>query len=110
MTRIFEDEDIAVCGVVVAELIHGAVSEKDIGNILDALSCFETLQFSGDWAGLGKLLYRLRKSGVTVPFSDAVIAMTAMEYGIRILTKDRHFKLIRDTIPELKLYELGSDS
>ena len=73
MSAIFNKEDIAICGVVEAELIHGALSEKDISNILDALSCFEKLPFDGDWVFLGKMLYKLRKSGITVPFTDAMI-------------------------------------
>ena len=33
MGEIFEKEDIAICGVVEAELIHGALSDKDVENI-----------------------------------------------------------------------------
>ena len=88
------------------ELIHGALSDKDISNILDALSCFEKLPFDGDWVFLGKMLYKLRKSGITVPFTDAMIAQIAIKYDISLITNDRHFELIRDVIPELQLYQI----
>ncbi len=106
MTDIFEQEDIAICGIVEAELIHGALSEKDIDNILEAISCFEKRAFSGNWIRLGRMLYKLRKSGVTVPFNDVMIAQIAIEYGISVLTNDHHFKLIKNIIPELQLYEI----
>ena len=104
MTDFFEKEDIAICGVVEAELIHGAPSEKEIGKILNAISCFEKLPFSGDWVRLGRMLNKLRKSGITVPFTDAIIAQTAIEYDVNLLTNDHHFALINSVIPELHLY------
>ena len=106
MTKVFENEDIAICGIVEAELIHGALSEKEIGRILDAVSGSENLSFSGDWVRLGKMLNKLRKAGLTVPFTDAMIAQTAVEYGVSLLTNDRHFRLISDVIPELSLYTI----
>ncbi len=38
--KVFLNEDVAVCGVVMAELIHGAKSEKDIQEINKALTGF----------------------------------------------------------------------
>ncbi len=52
------------------------------------------------------MLNKLRKAGLTVPFTDAMIAQTAVEYGVSLLTNDRHFKLISDVIPELSLYTI----
>ncbi len=106
MTDVFEKEDIAICGVVEAELIHGALSENEIGKILSAVSCFENLPFSGDWIRLGRMLNKLRKSGLTVPFTDAIIAQTAIEYNVSLLTNDHHFKLMNSVIPELQLYTI----
>ena len=104
MTEIFKNEDIAICGIVEAELIHGAKSEKEIGSIKDAISCFEMLSYSCNWEKLGRMLNKLRSSGITLPFTDAMIAQIAIDYDVEILTKDNHFKLIQTVFPELKLY------
>ena len=104
MTEIFNKEDIAICGVVEAELIHGARSEKEIEAILEAVSCFENLSYSGNWEKLGRMLFKLRTSGITLPVSDAIIAQIAIDYDIDVLSKDNHFKLIQDVIPDLRLY------
>ena len=89
-----------------AELLHGARTEKELDDITEAISCFEKLYVGENWNHLGRILYRLRKSGVTLPFTDAVIAQVAINNDISILTNDHHFKLIQSIIPELKLYEI----
>ncbi|MBR6228980.1 MAG: PIN domain-containing protein [Eubacterium sp.] len=104
MTEIFNNEDIAVCGIVEAELIHGARSEKEIESIKEAISCFEMLSYSCNWEKLGRMLNKLRTAGVTLPFTDAMIAQIAIDNGVDVLTKDNHFKLIQTVLPELKLY------
>ena len=105
LTTIFENEDIAVCGVIEAELLHGARTEKEIDTINEALSCFEMLHVGENWNQLGMMLYKLRKGGVTLPFTDAIIAQVAINNDVSVLTSDHHFKLIQSVIPELKLYE-----
>ena len=106
LTNVFNEEDIAICGIVEAELLHGARTEKELDDITEAISCFEKLYVGENWNHLGRILYRLRNSGVTLPFTDAVIAQVAINNDISILTNDHHFKLIQSIIPELKLYEI----
>ena len=106
MTEIFNNEDIAVCGIVEAELIHGARSEKEIESIKEAISCFEMLSYSCNWEKLGRMLNKLRTAGVTLPFTDAMIAQIAIDNDVDVLTNDNHFKLIQTVIPELKLYNV----
>ena len=104
MTEIFNNEDIAVCGIVEAELIHGARSEKEIESIKEAISCFEMLSYSCNWEKLGRMLNKLRTSGISLPFTDAMIAQIAIDNDVDVLTNDNHFKLIQTVFPELKLY------
>ena len=106
MTEIFNNEDIAVCGIVEAELIHGARSEKEIESIKEAISCFEMLSYSCNWEKLGRMLNKLRSAGVTLPFTDAMIAQIAIDFNVELLTRDNHFKLIQSVFPELKLYPI----
>ncbi len=41
ISEVFEKEDIVICGVVRAELLHGAVSDKDLANISTMLDTFD---------------------------------------------------------------------
>lgn len=93
-------------GVVRAELLHGAVSAKDFANITTMLEAFDEFHLeSPDWQILGENLYRLRKRGISVPFTDAIIATIALKHDIPIWTGDKHFLLIQSVLTGLKLYQ-----
>ncbi len=102
--EIFENKDIAVCGITKAELIHGAKSEKEIEIIIEALEDFEIMEIrDSDWIEIGRLLYQLKRKGISVPFQDAVIAHIAMERDMDLWTNDKHFKLIQNEIKQLRI-------
>ena len=44
----FEREDIVICGVVRAELLHGAISDTDFKNIVNLLDAFDEKLFDND--------------------------------------------------------------
>ena len=105
IASIFEKEDVAICGFVRAELLHGAVYKKNFDSITNILGAFEELNLTvEDWQQLGDNLYKLRKKGVQVPFPDAIIATIALKNDIPIWTGDQHFKLIQKVFSKLKLY------
>lgn len=106
LVKIFREEDIAICGVVEAELLHGSLSEKDADRLSEAISCFEMLPFGENWNQLGNMLNKLRINGITLPFSDAMIACVAIRHNVPVLTGDKHFKLIANVFPELKMYDM----
>lgn len=106
LKNVFIKEDIAVCGVVRAELLHGAVSAKDFANITTMLEAFDEFNLEiPDWQILGDNLYNLRKKGISVLFSDAIIATIALKHGIPIWTDDRHFLLIQSVLTGLNIYQ-----
>ena len=106
LKNIFIKEDIAVCGVVRAELLHGAVSAKDFANITTMLEAFDEFNLEiPDWQILGDNLYNLRKKGISIPFSDAIIATTALKHGIPVWTGDKHFLLIQSLLTGLNIYQ-----
>lgn len=79
-TEIFVNEEIAICGIVKAELIYGARTNREIEKIINALECFTFIAIDNDdWNGIGKLLYKLRLKGVNVPFQDATLAYLALK-------------------------------
>ncbi len=102
---IFETADVAVCGVVKAELLHGARSPEDYQRILYALADFPCVDMrKTDWDSLGSHLYRLRAHGVSVPFQDAIIATLAIAHGASVWTNDKHFALMKNVLTDLQLY------
>ncbi|MBN2222274.1 MAG: PIN domain-containing protein, partial [Vallitaleaceae bacterium] len=95
LDMIFEEYTIAVCGIVVAELLHGvkSIAERDV--LLDALRDFESIPLDElIWQKVGNNLNALRKKGITVPFQDVVIATLCIHNNLQLLTKDRHFEQV----------------
>ena len=104
--QIFEKETVCICGVVRSELLHGAYSEKNLEEISEKLNYINEVNItSDDWDEFGRFLYKLRTSGLTLPYPDAVIAYIAIKNELVLLTRDKHFKLIQGIDSRLKLYE-----
>lgn len=104
--RVFIEETVAICGITKAELMHGAESEEDLLIISKALSDFEYIPMDESiWDEVGKLNYRLRKSGITVPFQDAVLCALALRYDLPIYSNDKHFALMKTEIEDLRLFK-----
>ena len=103
-TKIFEQNEIATCGVIVTELLRGSKSPKESEKLKTALECFEYLDFEkADWIEIAELFIKLKKSGVTVPFQDGIISYLAIKHNCKVWTKDCHFKVIQSVIPILEL-------
>ncbi len=105
--ELFKNEEIALCGITKTELIHGAKSEKEIKIIIEALEDFEIIDIGDkDWVKTGRLLYQLKREGISVPFQDAVIAHIAIDNKMDLWTNDKHFNLIQNIFKELKILKI----
>lgn len=105
--NVFEENDIAICGVIKTELLRGSNSEKQFSQMELALNDFAYLSFSEkDWISLAKQFLTLKKNGLVVPFQDAMIAYLAIKNNCEVWTNDKHFKLMQVVLPELRLFNL----
>jgi hypothetical protein len=86
-------------GIVIAGLLQGATSDKELGIIRDLANVLEMI---GDdiqtWLEAGMLSNRLRKRGITVGLSDCLIACAAQGRGSAIMTMDAHFKSLKEEL------------
>ena len=86
---------ICTCGVVKYELVRGVKSKEEEQILFRALQAVEHLEMTESlWIMAGELSAHLRRQGITIPLSDILIAVLALEHGLTILTVDRHFSLI----------------
>jgi len=101
--ELLSQSDIYVPKIVIAELMQGAHSEKDLAVIREFLEAFHIIGEREDtWLEAGELSFALKKKGKTVNLADCYIAVIAKENSCAILTLDKHFKDIqRET--ELRL-------
>lgn len=102
---IIRDNEVCICGVVRSELLHGAYSERNLEEISRKLDLLEEISIKeNQWDRFGRFLYKLRTNGVSLPYADAIIAFTAITNNVIVLTRDKHFRLIKEVFPQLQLY------
>ena len=98
--RLLAGAEVCVPKIVLAELVQGAKSEREITTIEDFFDAFTILDQSPDtWLKAGKLSRQLKNRGITIHLLDCYIAVIAQENACAILTLDEHFKDIQKAIP-----------
>ncbi len=98
--RLLEGGEVCVPKIVLAELIQGAKSRRELSTIEDFFEAFSILDQSPEtWLKAGRLSRELKMRGKTIPLLDCYIAVIAEENDCVILTLDDHFKEIQRVIP-----------
>ena len=72
VAALIENKQVAITGVIIAELLQGVKTEKQqqqIDLLINYVTSFPTLEF--DWVNAGLLLQKLRSRGITLPLTDA---------------------------------------
>ena len=93
--ELLSNSNIYVPKAVIAELIQGAYSKKEVNVIQSFLEAFHIIGEGNDtWFKAGRLSYALKKKGKTVNLTDCYIAVIAKEHNCAIFTLDKHFKEI----------------
>jgi predicted nucleic acid-binding protein len=92
VARLIDEERICCTGIVMAELMQGAKSDKELTVLLDFPDVFtfipEDVQL---WSSAGRLAFQLRRKGVTIGLSDCFIAVAAASARVQVATLDSHF-------------------
>ena len=92
------DGRAAACEVVVAEVLSGCRSRREYREMGLLLSGLAWLSVTDEcWRRAAVLGFNLRRSGLTVPLTDRLVATTARVHGVTLLHCDAHFDLIGDT-------------
>lgn len=88
---LLEGDRALLCGVVEAEIIQGLRrgEREEVADLFDALGYLDTGR--QDFSRAGERLGELRKSGVTIPLTDAIIGVLCSRHDVALLTLDRHF-------------------
>ena len=96
MSRLIDEERVSCTGLILAELMQGAKSEKELSVLDDFLHVFPFLPDSPQhWAAAGRLSFSLRRKGVTIGLADCFIAIVAAAANVQVATLDSHFEALR---------------
>lgn len=95
VNELLADNHIAICGVIIVELLGGVRSKSEYAEFkqeLDSLHYLETTKNNYFYAA--EISYSLRNKGFKIPATDALIAAVAIENKCRLFHKDKHFDII----------------
>lgn len=86
---------VATCGQVILELLGGTITEAEYGRLDGDLRGVEYLEtLVSDWRAAARLTFTLRRSGLTIPAGDVLLAAIAMRTGATLVHIDEHFDRI----------------
>lgn len=92
VSALVEADQVVMTGTVMTELLQGTRNEKEarrLAHLFSILPFIETERI--DWQVAGETLLKLRRLGITIPVTDAVIGTVAHRRGFAVLTTDGHF-------------------
>ena len=107
--HLLKEDVVITTGIVKLEILGGTKTEREFQRLktrLDALDAVET--DVGLWDRAYGLAFKLRRKGVTLPYTDILIAACALNARAIILHADAHFDLISKHI-ELKVESFAQD-
>ncbi len=101
LKKVMAYEEIAICDVILMEILQGIRDEKQFQLIKDYLLCLPCLEMNQATYLQAADIYReLRKSGITIRKSiDCMIAAVALQNNCVFLQNDRDFEMIAKQFP-----------
>ena len=101
-SRIFnllEENRIHYNGIVLGELLIGAVGKKEFDFINENFLGLNYLEMGRSFfIQVSKIGRQLKRSGISLPLSDTIIACHAKINKLILFTKDKHFETIGKTV------------
>ncbi len=92
---LLKENSIITSSMIKLELLGGTKEEKEFQRLkirLDALEMVETN--TSLWERAYDLAFSLRRKGITVPYTDILIAASALIMAATVVHADSHFDLI----------------
>lgn len=93
--ELLDQDVVATCGLIELELLGGAASEAEFTRLQSRLRGLHRLAIQeNDWSAAARLTFRLRRAGITVPFTDVLLSALALRHDAVLVHADRDFDLI----------------
>lgn len=101
---LLDADRVLVLPLIEAELYRGARTEKELKFLEGHFSFLRQLDIpAGFWRKVGRFSWQLSRKGYLPHLVDAFIALTAIENGVMVFSRDNDFKKIA-ALSELKLF------
>lgn len=92
---LLKENAIITSGMIKLELLGGTKKEKEFQRLKSRLDALEMVETNTSlWERAYELAYSLRRKGIPVPYTDILIAASALMVDATIVHADSHFDLI----------------
>ena len=97
INNLLETRSIAICGVIIGELLAGARNKEFQSKIIHLRYVCKVIGDSlNDWIEAGILNKEIQKKGKRVGLTDCYIAQIAIKNRISVWSYDKDFKVISE--------------
>lgn len=95
LETLLKKDSVWVCGIILFELVQGIRSDSEKARIIQFLKDLNYIEMTDTlWQKAGELSRSLKIKGITLPFSDILIAAIALDKNLTVFTLDKHFEHI----------------
>jgi len=92
---LLRERKVIMVGMVMAEILQGVKAPKEAKLVKQSLAKLPYLEITRDiWVTAGEISASLRRTGITIPLSDLIIAAIALSGGHEVFTIDPHFNKV----------------
>ena len=96
---LLKENTIITTGMVKLEILGGTKTESDFRRLKRRLNALDSVDLDTSlWERAYDLAFMLRRKGITVPYTDILIAACALKTGSTVVHADAHFDLMADHI------------
>ena len=95
MEFLLKENVILTNGMVKLELLGGTKTENEFQRLKARLDALDTIECNLSlWEEAYRLAFKLRRKGITIPYTDILIAACALNVGATVVHADPHFDLL----------------
>ena len=93
--QLLKDHIVLINGMIKLELLGGVKTEKEFKRLKSRLDALEKVEIDNNvWEITYQIAFNLRQHGVTVPYTDILIAASAIKSKAILVHIDKHFDTI----------------
>jgi predicted nucleic acid-binding protein len=97
--HLLKGNTIITTGMVKLEILGGTKTESEFRRLKRRLDALDSVDFDTSlWENSYDLAFQLRREGITVPYTDVLIAACALKTGSTVVHADAHFDLMASHI------------
>jgi predicted nucleic acid-binding protein len=97
--HLLRENVIVTNGMVRLELLGGTKTEHEFQRLKTRLNALDTIDTDSSlWEEACRVAFQLRRLGVTTPYTDVLIAASAIKAKATVVHADAHFDLMANTI------------